>query len=241
MMKKHIDITFDFETVGTMPDAAPMQLAAVVWDRFADGASPFLGDSFMCGIDLRSCVMAGFSFDNKTVEWWSKRDCVVQMNVMECEGTAFDTAFFDFCTWINNMKKKYEAQTVCLWCQGQDFDFPILKTMAEKTGTRTLPVDQHWFRDCRTVVLETVVGLVRAEVIPRRTLMAEDIMEKHWLAYEFIPKMPEELAAGRGVHDALYDCMRSSWNTWWCLGQWRALGKSRGNLGDKPAGKTDGR
>ena len=41
---KHIDITFDFETCSTAPDAAPMQLGAIVWNRDSEGDNPFTDD-----------------------------------------------------------------------------------------------------------------------------------------------------------------------------------------------------
>ncbi len=160
-ISRHIDITFDFETVSTAPNAAPMMLAAVVWDRFAEGENPFLEgiDSFCEGVDLRSCVVDGFDFDAITLEWWSRQSEQAKNCVTAGVGAPVREVFEDFKKWIEIAMDYYEAETVCLWCQGQDFDFPILKTIARKYGLK-MPVHQHYFRDCRTVILETAAMMM---------------------------------------------------------------------------------
>jgi hypothetical protein len=214
---KHIDITFDFETCSTAPDAAPMQLAAIVWNRFSEGEHPFTDDTFNVGIDLRTCVVAGFAFDQDTVDFWSRQNETAKQNVTETECYAVDTSFMRFCEWIEQMKKKYGADTVCLWCQGQDFDFPILKTIARKFGLK-MPVHMHYFRDCRTYVLETALILADTHSAPDGfTFNVSDILEKPMRAYDLIPKINEDWLKGRSQHDAFYDCMRSTWNVWQCM------------------------
>lgn len=218
MYMKHIDITFDFETVSTAPDAAPMQLAAVVWNRDTELNTPFTDDAFSVGIDLRTCVVEGFSFDQDTVDWWSRQSETAKQNVMEDECYGIDTAFMQFCEWIEQMKQKYGADTVCLWCQGQDFDFPILKTIARKFGLK-MPVHQHYFRDCRTYVLEAVMMMVQRKTAGGScpTLTADEIMAKPMRAYDLIPKLSAKTMDGREQHDALYDCLRSTWAVWQCM------------------------
>lgn len=218
---KHIDITFDFETCSTAPDAAPMQLAAIVWNRFAEGEHPFTEDTFNVGIDLRTCVVEGFSFDQDTVDFWSRQNETAKQNVTETECYAVDTAFVQFCEWIENMKQKYGADTVCFWCQGQDFDFPILKTIARKFNLK-MPVHQHYFRDCRTYVLEAALLVTgrasyKHQLADGSTLTPDEIMEKPMRAYDLIPKIKSDWLDGRSQHDALYDCLRSTWSVWQCM------------------------
>jgi hypothetical protein len=217
---KHIDITFDFETVSTAPNAAPMSMGAIVWNRDTDIESPFTDDAFSIAIDLRTCVVEGFSFDQDTIEWWSRQNETAKQSVTEEECYAVDMAFVQFCEWIDRMKKKYGADTVCLWCQGQDFDFPILKTIARKFGLK-MPVHQHYFRDCRTYVLETVLTLLSADNRTNEThsvhLTLGDVLEKPMRAYDLIPKIKSDWLDGRTQHDALYDCLRSTWSVWQCM------------------------
>lgn len=216
-MSKHIDITFDFETVSTAPDAAPMQLGAIVWNRDTDLESPFTDDAFIVGIDLRTCAVEGFSFDQETIDWWSHQNEQAKQSVTEGECYGVDTAFQQFCEWIDQMKKKYGADTVCLWCQGQDFDFPILKTIARKFGLK-MPVHQHYFRDCRTYVLETALILADTHSSPDGfTFSVSDILEKPMRAYDLIPKLSAKVMENRTQHDALYDCLRSTWSVWNCM------------------------
>ena len=218
---KHLDITFDFETCSTAPDAAPMQLAAVAWSRRVKD-NPFLEDTFCVGVDLRTCVVAGFSFDQDTIDFWSRQNNTAKSCVLADEPLPVNDAFRKFFDWVDDVKKKYEAETVCLWCQGQDFDFPILKTIARKFFM-TLPIPQHYFRDCRTFVLETALMVTdgeNAKRLPdyiRPSGSHDDILRKPMLAYDLFPKIPAELLEGRAQHDGLYDCLRSTWSVWQCM------------------------
>ena len=229
---KHIDITFDFETVSTAPNAAPMSLGAIVWNRDTELETPFTDDAFSVGIDLRTCAVEGFSFDQETIDWWSHQNEQAKQSVTEGECYGVDTAFQQFCDWIEQMKQKYGAETVCLWCQGQDFDFPILKTIARKFNLK-MPVHQHYFRDCRTYVLEAARILTQRKTaencgdtrLAQRktaencglTLTEDEIMEKPMRAYDLIPKLSAKMMENRTQHDALYDCLRSTWAVWYCM------------------------
>ena len=114
----------------------------------------------------------------------------------------------------------HHAGTVCLWCQGQDFDFPILKTIARKFNLK-MPVHQHYFRDCRTYVLETIMMLLdkgnRTDETRSVHLTLDDVLEKPMRAYDLIPKIKSDWLDGRTQHDALYDCLRSTWSVWQCM------------------------
>ena len=237
---KHIDITFDFETCSVAPDAAPMQLAAIVWNRDAKGEHPFTEDTFNVGIDLRTCITAGFSFDQDTIDWWSRQNEQAKRSVTDDECYAVNMAFMQFCEWIGQMKLKYGADTVCLWCQGQDFDFPILKTIAKKFSLK-MPVHQHYFRDCRTYVLEAALTLAQRKTAAHDGDMQtgtsvekpdahatgtvaggalptiDEIMAKPMRAYDIIPKITSQWIEGRTQHDAIYDCLRSTWSVWHCM------------------------
>lgn len=217
---KHLDITFDFETCSTAPDAAPMQLGAIAWDRHATD-SPFLeDDTFTIGIDLRTCVMAGFSFDQSTIDFWSRQNDMAKQNVIQEDMWPVDLAFSKFADWIEATLGNHGADTVCLWCQGQDFDFPILKTIARKFGLQ-MPVHQHYFRDCRTFVLESVLTLLsqsgRTNEDRSVQLTFDDVIKHPMRAYDMIPKLSSKMMEGRTQHDALYDCMRSTWSVWQCM------------------------
>lgn len=216
---KHIDITFDFETCSTAPDAAPMQLAAVAWDRNATGEHPFFDETFNIGIDLRTCVVEGFSFDQETIDFWSRQNGAAKQSVTEDECWPVDIAFQRFCEWVETTKERHDTETTCLWCQGQDFDFPILKTIARRFGLK-MPAHQHYFRDCRTFVLEAALLLTSTGQFPKQ---ADEIMEKPMRAYDMLPTIPADIVKKRTQHDPLYDCLRSTWSVWQMMKMLKAI------------------
>ena len=64
---KHLDITFDLETLSLESNAAVLQLGAVAWNRHADSPETLLvtesTPTFQTSVDLRTCVGSGFDFD----------------------------------------------------------------------------------------------------------------------------------------------------------------------------------
>lgn len=220
---KIIDITFDFETVARGADAAPMQLAAVAWDRESNGEHPFTGDTFNTGIDLRSCVMKGLKFDQDTMDWWAKQDRHAQEAVLSALPCDLDNVIGNFIEWVRSLMGKYKADAVCLWCQGMDFDVPILKNCCFEVGIDIdKEINYQWFCDARSFVLQ---GL--QVMFPDKVDMA-----KPKEAYKLLPdmgsidKMPEELDRATDPHDALYDSKRSTWNVWQVMKMMRAKNES---------------
>lgn len=220
-MNNHIDITFDLETCAVTANAAVMQVAAVAWNRDAE-SNPFVSDGFPVGgftfnehIDLRTCVVDGFDFDPQTVAWWSRQSNAAKQAVCDDLAEPIRDVFANFVEWLGGVKKDAQADTLFLWCQGMDFDGAILRNICHKYDLQ-LPCKCQQFRDCRTVILEA--ALVRAEkagVEHSATLPTpEAILADDRKAYDLYPPLPDEYAAGREAHDALYDAMRSSWNTW---------------------------
>lgn len=216
-MNYNIDITFDLETVATTANAAVMQVAAVVWDRDA-ASNPFLlYDSFVFNehVDLRSCVVDGFDFDQQTVQWWSQRSDAAKHAVTKGQAYHVKDVFTSFINWIDGVVRKTEASGTRLWCQGMDFDTAILKNIFRKYGLQ-LPVKYQQFRDCRTVILEA--ALIEAGRRAKDGIQLQSaIIAEPSEAYQLYDQLPKEYAFGSEAHDALYDAMRSAWNTWQAL------------------------
>lgn len=210
---KHLDITFVLETCSDAPDAAPMCLAAVAWDRFAAGQRPFLSEEFKVGIDLRSCVMKGFDFSMETVLWWSRQSAEAQESVAGEECYPIDMAFRLFCDWIKDVRAKYTVGSVCLWCQGSDFDIPVLKHVANRFGLH-MPIDRNGFRDCRTYIIEAAQMLADTgripSVSPDRDVTADAILADPQRAFLMAPPFEEQ-----GTKcDPVYNAKRSTWAVW---------------------------
>lgn len=216
-MNNDIDITFDLETVATTANAAVMQVAAIAWDRGA-ASNPFLlYDSFVFNeyVDLRSCVVDGFDFDQQTVQWWSQRSEKAKRTVTKGTSNHVKEVFTSFINWIDGVVRKTEASGTRLWCQGMDFDTAILKNICRKYGLQ-LPVKYQQFRDCRTVILEA--ALIEAGRRAKDGIQLQSaILAEPSEAYQLYDQLPKEYAFGSEAHDALYDAMRSAWNTWQAL------------------------
>lgn len=234
---QHIDITFDLETVATTSNAAVMQIAAAAWCRDAK-EDPFdFSDSgffpspvtFNEHIDLRTCVMDGFDFDQDTVKWWSERSDVAKRAVLDGQGMPIKDAFAAFFEWMDYLIRELHAESVCLWCQGMDFDASILRNVCRKYDMK-MPFPFRSFRDCRTVILEAAVAFIEktpAEQLMKSTMKdcildATKILADPRRAYTLYDKLPEKYEDGSAAHDALYDAIRSSWNTWQALKWFRS-------------------
>ena len=233
----HIDITLDMETCATTANAAVMQVAAVAWDRSAK-ENPFEifdrndPDGERCGfnehIDLRTCVVDGFDFDQATIKWWANQTDKAKKAVTDGLAEPIEEVFIRFIEWINQVERDTKAESVCLWCQGMDFDGAILRNICHKYDLE-LPFRYQQFRDCRTLILETAVMQVSRYTIDNSAtagmicadgsvIKPKDILQQPCKAYKIYKPLPEDIIEFGAVHDAMYDCIRSSWNTWQALG-----------------------
>ena len=229
----HIDITFDLETCATTANAAVMQVAAVAWDRtakedpfsvsegsaFANASETPTFTSFNEHIDLRTCVVDGFDFDSGTLQWWAKQGEEAKKAV--CDGLAepVDEVFIRFIQWMESVKKDLDVESVCLWCQGTDFDAAILRNICKKYDLE-LPFSYQQFRDARTIILETAVAKTTrmwdkgATAVHPETFLAQPSLA-YAPAYGIYKPLPEDYKGC--AHDAMYDCIRTTWNVWQAL------------------------
>lgn len=223
---RHLDITIDFETCAMTANAAPIQVAMVPWLRDND-TGPFCNEQevqpFVGYVDLRSCVVDGFDFDPETIRWWAGRSFKAKEAVCKGEPDSVDNVLIGMLNYIRELRAKYELTSICVWCQGMDFDIAILRNLCRKYGVELEEDIPHTsFRDCRTVILEAAYREA-CRAIEGRSVNTEgialpgDIRLNPSLAYKFFTPLPDRYAAGSEAHDALYDAYRSSWNTWQAL------------------------
>ena len=222
-----MDVTIDFETCAMTANAAVMQVAMVPWARYNE-TDPFLFEDsdtapYVGYVDLRTCVVGGFDFDPETIKWWAERNFKAKEAVVKGKPEAIDNVLIGMLNYIRGLREKYELTSICIWCQGMDFDIAILRNLCRKYGVELEEEIPHTsFRDCRTVILEAAVTetrrTLRGESVRGAGVgLPEQIMEKPSLAYELYKPLPEQYDAGSEAHDALYDARRSSWNTWQAL------------------------
>lgn len=189
-------------------------------------------------VDLRSCVVEGYDFDPATVEWWTKQSYDAKRAV--CDGLAqpVDEVTVEIVGYLSRTKEQLGLDSICLWSQG-DTDMGILRNLCRRNGydMEEDVIAHTQLRDCRTVILEaaharqrkdireankdlrggdkiTTSMMVEGEMIPCNP---DKYLEYPGEAYKLFPPLPERYAAGSEAHDALYDVLRSSWNTWQAL------------------------
>jgi hypothetical protein len=214
-MDKHIDITIDFETCSLSANAAVITMAALPWKR-NDEEVPFYNkkvlEPFRGYVDLRSCVVEGFDFDPETIDWWSRQNDVAKDALLKGAAVPVKEMLLNFMKWLKRTMDATGAETVCLWCQGMDVDIAILRNICRKFGFNLNSIVAHtYFRDCRTVILERAISMAKSQYIK---FSAQDIMQKPSLAYQMFEPLPESLQDIGDVHDAMFDCIRSTWYTW---------------------------
>lgn len=226
----HIDITFDLETCATTANAAVMQVSAVAWDRTAK-EHPFCipnGEvmvehpfyiSFNEHVDLRTCVVDGFDFDASTVKWWANQSDKAKKAVTDGLAEPVEEVFIRFIQWMESVKRETKAESVCLWCQGMDFDGAILRNVCHKYDL-DLPFRYQQMRDARTLIIETAVAFAaRDQTLVKNGMLVtpEDVLGKPRLAYELYKPLPPEYGDKANAHDAMFDCIQTSWNVWQAL------------------------
>jgi hypothetical protein len=222
---KHLDITIDFETCSMTANAAVMQVAMVPWLRDND-ADPFSFDDmdiYEGCVDLRTCVVDGFDFDPETIKWWSERNLKAKEAVTKGEPKAVDDVLIGMLNYIRELKEKHALTSIFVWCQGMDFDIAILRNLCRKYGVKLEEDIPHTsFRDCRTVILEAALIEASRSLNGKSTrangiILPEQILAGSYDVYKMFDPLPERYSAGSEAHDALYDALRSSWNTWQAL------------------------
>lgn len=228
-MDKHLDFTIDFETCSLGANAAVMQAACVPWTR--DGAaSPFLDgeDPYVGYVDLRSCVVDGFDFDQATVKWWSEQSEAAKKAVTIGLPEPIEDVLIALLDYIRATVSERGLESICLWCQGPDVDIAILRNLCRKFDVNLRETIQHTsFRDCRTIILEGARAKLEKVIRNGKNLSKEELRVLRALhdsllknprqAYALYDELPERYAGGGATHDALYDAVRSSWLTWQAL------------------------
>ena len=221
-----MDFTIDFETCSLSANAAVMQVAIVPWLRDND-CDPFCNEhevtNYVGYVDLRTCVVDGFDFDQATVKWWSERSEAAKKAVTADLPEPVSDVLIAALDYIRDIKKRHDVDSMCLWCQGPDVDIAILRNLCRKYDVNLEDIVPHTsFRDCRTVILEAALIEAERSMTGKSTLangiaLPHQVQNDPTLAYKIFDPLPDHCAEGREAHDALYDALRSSWYTWQAL------------------------
>lgn len=216
-----IDITIDFETTSLAPTAAIMSVGAVAWKRY-DEESPFFGrgdgllryPTFSAHVDLRSCFVEGFTFDQSTAEWWSYQSEKAKQALLDYDDgdnpcLPIDIVIADLFGWIKDDVQEALGDTeLCLWAQGTDFDIAILRYACYKLGIK-FTIKHTQFRDHRTYYLEgaRLLWLLNNALGHEKVPFSVDWAYKQTQDYQ-------DIADEGAAHDPIFDCKRSIYSTW---------------------------
>lgn len=234
---KHLDITIDFESCGLTASSAPMMVALVPWLRDAD-AEPFLtkddAEPLVMYVDLRTCVVDGFDFDPQTLRWWSRQSQVARDAVTRGLAEPVQDVLVGAVNYLRLLRERFHLNSICLWSQGE-LDIAMLRYMATKYDINLNDIIPHTqMRDARTMILEAAQARSKqmerdasftaktTQPCPMPEVLQDKILAGSYDVYKMFPPLPDRYTNNSEAHDALYDAIRTSWNTWQAL-RWISL------------------
>ena len=203
-MNNVINIVIDLETVSLKSDAAIVSIGATTFipDAVIVSDEPVefgvfdavigtdIPATFEAVVNVMSCITAGLDTDGATCKWWSERSDEAKASVLATP-VLLSSALEALSDWIGVLRGKFGA--VKIWCQGTDFDIPIL-TNAYRACGLPLPWKYREVRDARSHFLESVGRFYEVD---------DDI-------YDLVPDMPDGEEWVK--HSALSDARRTAWS-----------------------------
>jgi DNA polymerase III epsilon subunit-like protein len=149
MNRTDVMVFLDTETMDTAPTAALISIGAV---RFS--IEQGIIDRFYTSVNLQSSLNHGLTKSQSTLYWW-KTQSKEAIAAWALSKVTLPDAIELFETWFNNHRGQ-------VWCQGVDFDLPIMRNAFQAVG-KTFPV-KHWSQmDSRT--LFTLAGIRTTDMV----------------------------------------------------------------------------
>ncbi len=132
------NVMLDLETLGTEPGCVILSIGAVTFDP--KGVS--YGYQFECNMDAETSQAIGFTTSPETVAWWSRQSKEARDRLL-IDRVNILTGLESFVQWFRDVQGKQ------LWCQGANFDEPILRRALDMLK---IPVPWKYYdvRDTRT-------------------------------------------------------------------------------------------
>lgn len=132
------EVMLDIETLGRTPGCVILSIGAVTFTR----KTGEIHSHFYRNIDSVDAVDRGFHTEADTVEWWGKQSPEAWAS-LQTDVKTVPEAIKAFREWFLRQKGKE------VWCQGMNFDEPILNASFQKVG---VPVPWRFYnvRDTRT-------------------------------------------------------------------------------------------
>ena len=111
-MKKYLDVLVDVETLSLRSTAAIIQIAAKTFTLDGSKTKQFTDDKkteshFVKNVNATTCAMYGMSFDQGTIEWWSKQEA--KENFKTEWGEPISYVLSEFNEWLEQWQKDSKA------------------------------------------------------------------------------------------------------------------------------------
>lgn len=131
-------VMLDLETMGTRPGCVVRSIGAVAFHLTGE-----ILDEFYCNIDWASCVLAGLTVDNKTVEWWARQSEHARAS-LDRDAIPLLEACRAFHAWCR------KVGLTRVWGHGANFDPPVWEAACLAAGV-SVPWKYSQVRDTRTM------------------------------------------------------------------------------------------
>lgn len=136
------DCMIDIETIGAIPGSAILSIAAVRFDALARSDQTI---EFEVLIDPDDCLVNhNMTYEQVTLEWWEKQ-------TPEVRYTAFEKGPRVTLAQALEQLAHFTSGSSRLWCQGMNFDPPLLEAAYHICGMPR-PWDYWQWRDSRTLL-----------------------------------------------------------------------------------------
>lgn len=144
-------ISFDLETIGTVPGDAIVSIGAVVFNQHGVTDMKFYKE-----VSVADSMRHGFTINPQTLAWWMQQTDEARGTLIRTlnGGANIGETLDDFADWVKRIVP------VGTWSNGPAFDHAFLDVAAAKTGRKS-PL---WFRGARCV--RTIVDLTQCPSPP---------------------------------------------------------------------------
>lgn len=161
-------IMLDIETLGMTPGDVILSIGAV---EFGDSSN-----SYFTGIDLASSLLAGFTINPVTLEWWTQQS-------EEAKGRAFNAANKQDVRSALEEFAKFVTKDTRVWAKGPDFDCVMLAAAYQKLGLKQ-PWSYRHTRDVRTITALAGLTVFAKPIVPHDPIadagaQASDVIAAH--------------------------------------------------------------
>jgi exodeoxyribonuclease VIII len=125
----------DIETLGTSPGSVILSIGAVTFGR--DGVGT---DTFNKVINKKTCLNAGLTVDEDTLEWWMGQSTEARWVLDEAEdkkSMGIAEVLMHFSIWLANVSNNGHDQ-LHVWGNGAAFDNALIAEAARRCGFKPL-------------------------------------------------------------------------------------------------------